>query len=80
MPDELLGKVLSENLTAKQLSAVSQANREINSFVEDNMRFSLKDIDIESKSALFTYENEQGQKSFLLVVANYLWSVRLRSS
>ena len=31
IPNDLLGKILSENLTAKQLSAVSQANREINS-------------------------------------------------
>ena len=62
MPYELLGKVLSENLTAKQLSAVSRVNKALSSFVKDYVQFSLIDIDSQSGSIFFTYVNEQGQK------------------
>ena len=70
IPNDLLAKVLSENLTAKQLSAVSQANREINSFVKDNMQFSLIDINSQGDGTFFTYANEQGQKKFFVCGSN----------
>ena len=55
--------MLSENLTAKQLSAVSRVNKVLSSIVKDYVQFSLIDIDSQSGSIFFTcYVNEQGQK------------------
>ena len=71
IPDELLAKVLSESLTAKQLSAVSQASKALSSLVKDNMQFSLIDINSQIDSTLFTCVNKQGQKKFFACGENW---------
>ena len=80
MPDELLAKVLSESLTAKQLSAVFRVNKALGSFVKDNMQFSLIDVTSDNFKTFFTYANEQGQKSFFACGRNKLGELGLGHS